>query len=517
MSAPGDRVLLRRAARRARPTRGACGSALVAVLLAGACVEAPERGERAPPVALPEHFAAPADASVDSAEPPSVDAWCASFAGERGADLVREALDANPDLRATAARLDAARARAAVTGADGLPQVDASFSRDRSKRNLIGVPIPGAPSPLTVRSTQYDLALGVSWEPDLWGRLASDEQAALADVQAAADDLAAARLSLAAAVLRAWVGLLESAQQVALAERTVASWHDDVELVRKRFAGGRGDAVAVELVASNAAAAEAALAARQRLHERAVRALEILLGRYPSAELAADDELPALDDTPPPGMPAALLARRPDLRAAERRLRAGELRRDARDAALYPSLKLTGSVGTSSEDLGDLLDGDFGVWRLLGQLVQPIWEGGRLRAAVDVADADARVLSEAFARAVLAACAEVEDALSAEGWLRDEEQARVAALDSAARARGQLAQRWRAGSGDVLELLEAERGEDSARSALLAVRRARLDARLDLLLALGGGFEDAPSDADAEQAAPHVRVHDADETRGDVP
>ncbi len=439
---------------------------------------------------------------------PVPDDWWRAFGGAPLAGFLDAALAANPDLHATAARLTAASARAAITGADRLPQASARFSRNRAKNIFIGLPIPGSGTVAT-RSSDYDLALDFSWEVDLWGRLAASEDAALAEVGAAAADLAGARLSLTGRVVKGWVGLAEAQHQRDLARQNLRSWSESHALIERRYRSGLRPPLDLHLIAASEAAAAARLADRERALAEARRTLQVLMGRYPDAALpGGDGPLPVLTDLAPPGLPADLLARRPDLAAAELRLAGAESRIEGARAAFYPALALTGSAGTTSTAMHDLLDGNFSVWSLFGQVVQPLFQGGRLRAGVELADAEATESLAQFTGALLDAFAEVEVALEAERRLAEREAALAAAARESGAARDLAARLYSGGSGDVLVMFETERGAQDAEIALLAVRRARLDARVDLYLALGGGFDRASSgptilaalDADAPRA-----------------
>jgi len=183
------------------------------------------------------------------------------------------------------------------------------------------------------------------------------------------------------------------------------------------------------------------------------------------------------------------VARRPDLVAAERRLAAtGERLVQAR-RSLYPRLTLTASGGTATEQFANLLDGNFGVWSLAAGLLPPLYQGGRLRAGVDVADAADRETLERYASTVLAAYAEVETALSSEVLLEERRQHLADAAEQTSAALRLSDERYKIGIGDFLSVLESQTRELTAASELLAVRRQILDNRIDLYLALGGGFE----------------------------
>ena len=217
------------------------------------------------------------------------------------------------------------------------------------------------------------------------------------------------------------------------------------------------------------------------------------MGRYPAGRLldgSEDVTLPPAAPSIPAGLPTDLLERRPDLRAAAGRFTASQQRLLAARRALYPRLTLTGSGGTVSDQLKDLVNGDFTVWSLLGGLTQPLFQGGRLRAGVDRAGAGRDETMERYAGTLLRAFAEVEMALADEGRLREQEEALTRSTAELAAALRLARDRYAGGVGDYLTVLESQSREFVARSALLAVRRERLTNRVDLFLALGGGFGD---------------------------
>jgi len=467
---------------------------VVLPLLAG-CVAAPPRTSRDPGLTIPERFAAASDVA-----PPPVpeDGFWTGFGDPELDRLVGEALSRNRDLQAAAARLSRAEAQARIAGAGLKPAVGTSLSAARRRQNFVGFPLPGG-GVLTSTSSSFGVSVETSWEADLWGRLRAGARAALADRQAVEADLRGARLSVAGQTAKAWFSAIDARQQLDLARRSAASFKSVADQVRARYEEGLRPALDLRLALSNQAGAEALVAARTMQLDRAVRQLEVLLGSYPSGELRG--RLDALELPPPPvqvpaGLPAELLTRRPDLVSAERRLAALDQRvREAR-RALYPRLTLTASGGTVSDMVSDLVDGDFRVWSILGGLVQPLFQGGRLRAAVDVAEASADEALAAWAGQTLRAFAEVESALVAESALAEQERAADETARQLTAARDLAEERYRSGLGSYLVVLESQTRALTAESSLLDTRLARLVNRIDLYLALGGDFaEPAPSPA----------------------
>jgi outer membrane protein, multidrug efflux system len=455
---------------------------LVVVLAACSSAIEPRRVEGV--VVLPPQWHAAAE-EPETEQP--LPAWGELFDDGRLDALIAEAIEANRVLDAAAARVERAAAQARIAGADLYPQLSGTLDAGRRRQNFIGLPIPGAEDRvLTNTSTTFGTGLNVSWEADLWGRLRSARAAARADAESVRADFSAAQLSIAGQVAKTWFSVLEAAEQVELAVATVENRALTAERIRRRYEAGLSPSVDLRLAESNSALAASRLQQRNRQLDAASRQLEILLGRYPAAAIEPGDRLPDLLAPIPPGIPASVLARRPDLRVAERRVAAASARVAQARASLYPQLRLTGSGGTTSTELEDLLDGDFSVWSLGAGLLQPLFQGGRLRANVDLARAVEDEALAGFAQSVLSALAEVETALFAQDVLARQEEALALAAMNAVEAQRTAEQRYAAGLSDFLLLLETQRQAFEAESQLLDLRRQRLSSRVDLYLALGG-------------------------------
>lgn len=474
------------------------------LLLAAGCASAPPTEEPDLDVSVPAGWTA-ADALSQQPEQ-EIEAWWTSFSDPRLDTLISEALERNRDLVAAAARVDAAVAQARIIGADLYPQIGAAIDPARGKRNFIGFPIPGSEGEvLSVTTSTFGAGLNISWEADLWGRLSARKGAALAGVEASRAELASAQLSIAGQTAKTWFAVVEAHQQVELAEATLASRRLSRERIGRRYQLGTRSALELRFAMSNEAGAEASLALRRRQLDLAKRQLELLLSRYPDADLeqaAGELELPDPPTGVPPGLPSELVTRRPDLVATERRLAAAGLRIKEARASLYPQLRLTGSGGTLSSDVGDLLNLDFSVWSLAASLLQPIYQGGRLRGGVQLSEANYRELAESYAQVILRAFGEVESTLAAEQFLAQQEQALAVAATQSVEAERLSNERYDAGLVSYLAVLEAQRDAFVAQSQHLASRRQRLDARIDLYLALGGGFDASFVESDEPGPAP---------------
>lgn len=395
----------------------------------------------------------------------------------------------NNDLKAAVARLDAAAALARISGAGLFPQIGGSFGASRQKRNFVGFPIPGGSDGVLSSITNlFGVSLDLSWEVDLWGRIRAGKAAAAADFQATAADVIGFQLSLAGQTAKSWYAAVEAELQVRLAEATLQSYRTSNNQVWLRYKRGLRPSVDVRLSETSVATAEAVLVQRLNLLQTIKRQLETLLGRYPASQIELSDNLPAVKDQVPAGLPADIIRRRPDLISIEKRLAASSARLVESRRALYPRISLTGSGGTSSSELSDLLDGDFSVWSLIGNLFQPLFQGGRLRAGVDLARARENEFLALYVQKVLNAFSEVETALSAEDYIKQRERSLEVAAEQSTAARILAEDRYARGLTNFIEVLEAQRQAFLAQSELLSVRRLRLDNRIDLYLALGGDF-----------------------------
>ena len=467
-------------------------------LTAFGCVTVPPVQPLQLGVALPTAWTAPTTAPGEVSGD-----WWTSFGDSRLTATVETALRQNHDLLAAAARLEAAVAGGRIAGAPLRPTIDAGMTGASRRQNFIGFPIPGGDrAVLSSFSTTWGVSLNTTWEADLWGRLRAGARAALADVQRSAADLRSARQSIAGQTVKAWFSVAEAQQQLDLAQRTVDSFGTSATQVRGRFEQGLRPALDLRLALSSLASAEANLAVREQQVDTTIRQLEVLLGEYADKHTQVATSLPDTPASVPAGLPADLIGRRPDVVAAERFVAADLERVKIARADLYPRLSLTASGGTSTRSLTELLNGDFGVWSLVGNLTQPLFNGGRLRAAVDQARARTDESLANYAGIALLAYAEVETALAAESLLEAQSRHLTEAAAQSIAAEGLADGRYTAGLNDYITVLEAQRQAFSSQSALIGARRQRLDNRVDLHLALGGGFEQEPAPVNEPERGP---------------
>ena len=416
--------------------------------------------------------------------------WWAGF-GDAGLEkAIVQALANNHDLKSAAARVEAARFEARIAGAGRFPEVGVRLSRGRQRQNFVGLPIPGSEDGvLNTTYTSAGVSLDLSWEVDVWSRLKAGHQFALATAEARQADWVSARLSLSGQTAKAWFAAVEAERQVGLARALWENARLSEARVRERFERGLRPSLDLRLALTEVTRAKAALRQRTEQRARAVRQLEILLGHYPRGEYTLGEDLPSPPAKAPAGLPSELVHRRPDLIASERELLAADARVFQSKAELRPRFALTTAGGMTSNRLRKLVDLQFMAWSLVGNLTQPLFQGGRLKAAVRRDNALARAAFSNYESALLRAYAEVESALAAEEDLAEREAALEAATRQSFAALGEAERRYGAGLTDILTMLASQGTAFASESELLMVRRLRLDNRVDLHLALGGGFE----------------------------
>ncbi len=428
--------------------------------------------------ALPKNAAVPSK-WVTGGNPGEVsDDWLKSFRDPGLDAVVAEALANNPDLRKAAAAVQVAKESVVVVGAQMLPQVGlelgASAIKDEDRAEWF--------------DSRKGLA-GVAWEPDVWGRVRARRSAANAKYEATNLDYAYARLSLAATTAKSWYRTTETLQLQDLAERTVEIHEKLLNLVEVRRKAGKVADLDLAEAKANLNAARGALVRAEGLAAESRRALETLVGRYPAAELQAGRNFVPV---PPPvraGLPSSLLDRRPDLVAAEMQVLAAFRKSESARLALLPTFSLNLDAGKLSDGLLDLLR--LNPWMLHSTvgITVPIYTGGALTAEIKIANARQEEAIAGYGSAALVAFREVENALMNENVLarrlRYDRQAMADLTDAVRIANIQ----FKAGKITLLSVLQLQEAQLASEAEVIKLRAAQLANRIELHMALGGGFD----------------------------
>lgn len=415
--------------------------------------------------------------------------WLADFDDPRLEAIVAEALANNQDLQTAAAQLEVARQAAIKAGAALYPFISAGAGASTEGGYESGE-----------TSTTSGVSLDVSWEVDLWGKIRAGKAAGRADFEAAESLYEFARLSLAAQAAKSWFLAVENKMQVELAEENIELFERNLSLARARYNAGMTSELDIHLARFQLASGEEFLRQVRSGYELAVRSLEVLLGRYPAAEMKLATELAAV---PPPvaaGIPAEILEQRPDLVAAERQVAAAFYTIQVAEAARLPSLSLTGSTGTASSDLRDAISAPDPFWNLAAGLFAPIFAGGDLKANVEIATSQQKAALHQYVGAVLRAFNEVETALSNEAYLREAEHYQEIAVQEIDDGLRQALVQYDVGLIDFTSILQIQQNQVAVQRNLLGLRNSRLANRINLYLSLG--VDESISAGSAAAASP---------------
>jgi multidrug efflux system outer membrane protein len=411
--------------------------------------------------------------------------WWLRFGDATTNELVIEALGNNYDLKAAAARVLQAQAALAEARGAQWPQLDYTIGRDRRKSsfNFGG----GRNSAIT---TTWSQNFSVAYVLDLFGKLRRAEQSAWADMLSAKANEQALVNSIIATVISSRIEIATLTRRLDIAKGNVESRQKTLNIVERRYKQGLVGPVDVRLARENLAASQSAQTTIELSLIKAHNSLDVLLGRRPASGQMVPDtlaDLPQLNPVPI-GLPASLLDRRPDVIAAEMALKSANERIGVSIAQLYPDLTLTGTYGGSADTLRDIFRHEAEVYSLVLNLAQPIFRGGQLQAAVDSSRARYEELAADYAKTVLVAMREVEDALvSDQKLLVQLEQVRLQ-FDEARAAEELSRDRYSRGVESILTVLESERRR-RADEELLAILKGQIWAnRVNLFLALGGDW-----------------------------
>lgn len=390
--------------------------------------------------------------------------------------LIAESQSYNNDLRIAAARLEQSRAALKAAGAPLLPSL--GFAAQTGQSAL----------PTSNMSTS-GFGLVASWEIDLWGRLASQQAASDSRFKASELDLLYSQQAIAAAVTRAWISTSEAQQQLAISKKMLGYAEQQLQLTQKSQQVGRSTGQDIALNQANVALYRNQFAANQQVLNQAQRSLEVLLGRYPAAEVTAANQLPTAAMTLPAGIPSELMTRRPDVLAAEQRFRAAFQDVEVAKRARLPSLKLTGGVAYI-EDSVIQLDPSLKnpLWALTGQLLAPIFTGGLLEAQVEAKNAKQLEAMAQYSKTAIMALNEVEGALSNERVLLQRQTALQTQTVQFKKAVELAMVQLKVGKADRYSVLQQQFNLASAEANLLRVQSERLSNRVSLHQALGGHF-----------------------------
>ena len=453
-----------------------------AVLLAGCASSLPRiEPERLPPTpaAFKEGDGRWTQAPPAEAQPRGE--WWKAFSDPVLDELLERANGANTSIQVSTARLAQARALVRAADAERSPQVALGASATRAQGIVGGTAGPAR----NIFATGVDF----SYEVDLFGRLSHASAAAVLDAQASEGLLQSTKLLVQAQVAQTYLALRAVDDERALVRSTVAAYRETLALTERRWRAG--DVAELDVARANTvvAATESDALALDRQRAELEHALALLVGEaasnfsLPVAQW--DSALPVI----PAGLPGTLLARRPDVSAAQRTMLAAQARVGVAKAAYFPRVALTGTAGYASSDLSELFQWSSRAWLLGAVASLPVFDGGRRKAGVEFSTGELDAAVAGYREQILAAFKDVEDQLSALRLLAEQAEAQGRAVQSASRSTALSDSRYRNGYVSQLDLLDAQRSELRNRRQALQVRAAQYQASVALVRALGGGWE----------------------------
>jgi len=449
--------------------------------------------------------------------------WWTSFEDPVLDSVVSLALAGNFDLAEAVGRIEEARARVGIATAGLLPALNGSANANRSEQpanaGIVGgifggggagndsLPPDSAQAPERpdrFAFTDYTASVSLSWELDLWGRIRRDRAAAIADLVAGEEDYRAIRVGVVAETIRAYEELIELRRQVEFTTSVVGLLTERADLAEVRYGQGLVTSFELYQIRGDLRAAETTLPQLEGQLADVRRRLDLLTGGFPGeldGLLGASDGGAEIDaaPAPPTGIPADVLAQRPDVRAAARRLEAARLRVGARKAALLPTITLSGTVGLQANQPDNLFRLDQWFNNLAAGLAAPLFQGGRLRADVGAAEAQYAQVVAAYGRSVATAVGEVEATLRQYEAQRERFETVSAQLDEAEASLSLQSDRYAAGVGGYTDYLDALRNALSVRSSAATARRDLALARLAVHRAVGGTW--VPEDTSSSTAS----------------
>lgn len=437
-----------------------------------------------PATALPTSWpTAPAASPVTSATTNAAAApaaWTALVTDPALRTLVEQALQNNRDARIASLQVAQVRAQYQIRDAARWPTINLGLT---GSRQTVGENEP-------IKSTLTGGLQVAGWELDLFGRVESLKEVALAQYLASEETRRSTHLSLAAAVVSGWLNLQASDALLALTRQTLASREEALRLTQLRLRHGAASALDLRLAESLTESARAALAQQQRQRMLDRHALALLVGQPVDQPLAdvpgsPDASWQALADVPV-GVPSTVLLNRPDIRAAEQQLAAAQAQMGAARAAFFPRVSLTASVGSASSELSGLFKGGTWGWALAPQALLPIFDGGANRAGLESAQSGRDLALAQYEKAIQVAFREVNDALASRGTLEAQLTAQQGLVQAEAERLRLSELRLRQGVASQLEVLDAQRSLFGARQALLQVRFALAQNRVALFKATAG-------------------------------
>ncbi|MCF7518046.1 MULTISPECIES: efflux transporter outer membrane subunit [unclassified Pseudoalteromonas] len=454
-------------------------SVSVAALLLSACNMAPDLEQRELPVAQ-SYDVEGGEGDINALH------WQTFFSNDQLQQLIQLTLENNKDIQTAALNVQQVRAMYQIEDSNLYPSIDLNASGTRQR-----LPADLSNTGQATITEQYSATVGLTaYELDLWGKVRNQSEQALQNLYSAEYSLTSVRISLISELVNAWLNYATDKALLALANDTLKSQQESLELTRKTFALGAASQLTLSQLESTVATAKVDIANYQRLLKRDKNALDFLVGKTVSADLLPSQSIDTVLNMPevPVGLPSELLTQRPDIRAAEHDLLAANANIGVAKAAFYPSISLTANAGTASADLDNLFDSGSGTWSFVPSINLPIFNMGRNQANLDVAKAQQEAALTSYEQTIQQAFKEVSDALADRQGYKQQLDALNDLYRSNEVSFTLSDARFQKGADSYLQVLDAQRNWYSAGQQLILGKQAYLASQINLYKALGGGW-----------------------------
>lgn len=452
--------------------------ATVLMLVSCATPMKTEEREQAIEKAAVESIKTPAEWSTEVAKSVEIPMrWLESFNDPQMLKLIKEGKTNNIDLQVAAGNMDKAWLLAKQSGAALKPTADLSLGRTQS-----GSAEGGA--------SRSNVAIGLqaNWELDVWGRIRSGIYAADARSQSAKADYIFAQHSLSANIAKTYFKVIEAKLQADITRKNLKILTETMRITRVKYDNGLSSGQDIALNSANLASAKEQLITIEGSQREAIRALEVLLGRYPNAALEITNVLPRLPAPPPAGVPSEILERRPDIVSAERQIAVAFNATEQARTARLPRFALTAALNGASTSLSDVIDPANVVWQLGANLIAPLFDGGKRKIDLEIASVEQKQAISNYAKKALAAFTEVENNLDQGRILANRENELNEVLRQSRKAYRIADLRYKEGETELLDTLQIQQQAIAAESNLLSIKRLQLEQRINLYLSLGGSW-----------------------------
>jgi NodT family efflux transporter outer membrane factor (OMF) lipoprotein len=481
-------------------------AALLIVTVVG-CMVGPDY--KPPAMKLPAHWDGndqQIKQAANQADKTDLATWWQAFNDPLLNAVIAEALSSNLDEKIALARIREERSYLVISRAGLFPSIDASGSYTR-QRYSANTPFGFFPQLLPRDENIYEAGFDASWELDVFGGIRRGVEASKAELAASIEDSRDVRVSLLAEAARDYVAVRALERRIQIAKANLHDQNDSLRLAQARFEQGFAPELDVVQARSLLETTQAQVPELESELAQTIHRIDVLLGREPDAlqaELSDMAPIPGIADPDaiavriPAALPSDLLRRRPDIRAAEREIAAATARVGVATADLYPKFSIVGTAGLESISAGDFFFGTSRMWQVGPSMTWPIFEGGRIRAYIEVRNAQEEEALLAYRKTVLIALAEVEDALVAYAKERTRHQALVASAGDYKRSKQLALDRYEEGYDTYLDVLEAQRSLYAAQDSLAQSDQQIIDDLIAIYKALGGGWQTDPQTESAK-------------------